>query len=104
MMFIYLQLFFNKNFINNGYIYFGKLGIIRFGIASKLIVNSSYLIISLLLLYVLRYRPNIPYQKIFWLFFALIMVCGATHLLELFALWYPNYGLSNLKIGVRSQE
>ena len=104
MMFIYLQLFFDKNFINSGYIYFGKLGIIRFEIASKLIISLSYLIISLLLLYVLRYRPNIPYQKIFWLFFALIMVCGATHLLELFALWYPNYGLSNLKIGVRSQE
>jgi PAS domain S-box-containing protein len=96
MMFICSQLFFDKNFISSGYIYFGKLGIIRFGIVSKLIVSLSYLIISLLLLYVLRHRPNIPYQKIFWLFFAPIAICGATHLLELFALWYPNYRLSSL--------
>lgn len=91
-----LQLFFVNNFLYGGYIYWKETGVIRLDIVSKLIIILSYLVISLPLFYVLRYRPNIPFQKIFWLFFALIMVCGATHLLELFALYYPNYGLSSL--------
>jgi PAS domain S-box-containing protein len=94
MMFEILQLFFDKNLIVAGYIYFCKSSIIRLDIASKLIIIFAYLVISLPLFYVLRHRSNIPFQKIFGLFFALIMVCGATPLLELFALCYPNYGLS----------
>lgn len=95
-MFNALQIFFGNKFIENGYIDFGKLDIIRLDIASKLIIILSYSVISLPLFHVLRHRPNIPFQKIFWLFFALIMVCGTTQLLELFALWYPHDRLIGL--------
>lgn len=91
-----IQIFFDENFISNGYGYLWELSILRLNIASEFIIIFSYLSISLLLAYFLRQRPDIPFHKIFWLFCAFILACSTTHLLELWTVWYPNYGFSSL--------
>src|SRR5919199_1822964 len=95
MMLKVLQIFLEENFILNGYGYLWKASLLRLDVASDFIIILSSFTISLLLMYFLRQRPDIPFGKIFWLFCAFIMLCGTTHLLELWTLWYPDYGLSS---------
>jgi len=90
-----LQILVEDNFSLNGYGYLWKASIIRLDVASDFIIILSSFTIFLLLMYFLRQRPDIPFGNIFWLFYAFIMIGGTTHLLKLWTLWYPDYGLSS---------
>ena len=63
MMFKVIQIFFDGNFISNGYGALWKSSILRLNIASDFIIILSYFSISLLLAYFLKQRPDIPFQK-----------------------------------------
>jgi signal transduction histidine kinase len=54
-------------------------------------VAFAYYGISFLLFYVVQRRRDLPFQPLFLLFSAFIILCGTTHLLSIWVLWRPNY-------------
>jgi PAS domain S-box-containing protein len=91
-----LQIFSEGNFILHGHGYLWKPGLVWLHVASDVIIALSYFSIPLLLIYFLRQRTDIPFQGIFYPFSVFIIVCGTTHLMAVWTLWYPIYWLSSL--------
>jgi PAS domain S-box-containing protein len=53
-------------------------------------------VMPILLLYFVRKRPDLQFDKLIFLFSAFIITCGTTQFLEIWTLWYPAYWLSGL--------
>jgi PAS domain-containing protein len=62
-------------------------------IGSDVLIWLAYLSIPFLLVYLSKYRRDLPYAWMFWLFSAFIVSCGFTHLLEAAAFYWPAYRL-----------
>jgi PAS domain S-box-containing protein len=65
-------------------------------IISDLLIAAAYLAIPIVLVYFIRKRQDLPFPRIFWLFGAFILACGATHLMEASIFWWPAYRFSGL--------
>ncbi len=65
-------------------------------ILSDLAIWSAYTAIPCILAYFVLRRRNVSFSRIYWLFGAFILVCGATHLLEAIIFWFPLYRLAAL--------
>ncbi len=63
-------------------------------ILSDVGVWSAYLAIPLVLAYFVLRRRDLPFRRVFVLFVAFILVCGATHLMEALIFWWPAYRLA----------
>jgi PAS domain-containing protein len=62
---------------------------------TDVVIGLSYLGISAtLVLLVYRGRRDIPFQSMFLAFGAFIVACGATHFMEVWTLWEPQYWVS----------
>jgi PAS domain S-box-containing protein len=64
-------------------------------VASDALIGLAYLCIPFTLLYFLRKRADLQFNWIFRCFALLILVCGFMHLLEIWTVWYPMYGLTD---------
>jgi PAS domain S-box-containing protein len=62
-------------------------------IVSDVAVFGAYTTIPLILIYFLKKRPELPFQRLGWLFVAFIFSCGLTHLLDAVMFWWPAYRL-----------
>lgn len=65
-------------------------------IVSDTAIGLAYLAIPLVLVWFVRRRPDVPFPRVFWLFGAFILSCGAGHLIEASIFWHPWYRLSGL--------
>lgn len=65
-------------------------------IISDLMIWAAYFAIPFLLFRLITKRTDVPFPKIFWLFIAFILLCGATHLMDAVIFWWPAYRLSAL--------
>jgi PAS domain S-box-containing protein len=93
----FLQAFFVSNpFIPHGHCYLWKPGLVGLHLMSDVLIAIAYFSIPLTLIYFIRKRQDIPFNKIFLLFSAFIVACGTTHLMEVWTLWHPTYWLSGL--------
>jgi two-component sensor histidine kinase len=59
-------------------------------------IALAYYAIPLSLIYFVRRRQDLAFHWMFWLFGAFIFACGTTHLVEVWTLWQPVYGLEGL--------
>jgi signal transduction histidine kinase len=78
-------------FMPHGYCFEWRPGVLWLHITSDFTIAVSYFGISLLLFYFVQKRRNLPFQLLFFLFSAFIILCGATHLFGIWVLWHPNY-------------
>lgn len=67
-----------------------------FYIVSDLLVWSAYFAIPLLILRYISRKQNPQFMRLYFLFAAFILACGATHLLDAILFWVPVYRLSAL--------
>lgn len=65
-------------------------------IVSDLVIWMSYVAIPIALVYFARRQDQAPFRRLFWLFSAFILFCGATHLMEAVIFWWPAYGLAGV--------
>jgi two-component system, chemotaxis family, sensor kinase Cph1 len=65
-------------------------------IVSDLLVWGAYFAIPLIIVRYISRKTNIKFSRIYFLFAAFILACGATHFLDAVAFWYPAYRLSAL--------
>ncbi len=63
-------------------------------IISDLLIWSAYFAIPLIILWYSFKRKDVRFHKIYYLFAAFILLCGATHLIDAIIFWYPIYRFS----------
>ena len=86
--------FFTEQFVPHGHCYLWKPGLVGLHVTSDLLTALSYYSISVILVYFVYKRRDVPFQGVFLLFGAFIIACGTTHLIEVWTLWHPVYWLS----------
>lgn len=65
-------------------------------ITSDIAIWLAYFVIPAILIFFIQRRHNLPFQPVFWLFGAFIILCGSTHLIDAIMFWWPGYRLSAL--------
>jgi signal transduction histidine kinase len=78
-------------FMPHGYCFEWRPGILWLHIVSDAAIAIAYFGISFLLFYFVQRRRELPFQLVFILFSAFIILCGTTHLFSIWVLWHPNY-------------
>jgi hypothetical protein len=63
-------------------------------ILSDVAIWAAYFTIPIILIRFIRRKKNLPFRRIFWLFGAFILACGATHLIDAIIFWFPIYRIS----------
>ncbi len=81
-------------FIPHGHCYLWQPELVGLHIISDALTAIAYYSIPFTLTYIVEKRRDIPYNWIFLLFGAFIVLCGTTHIFEIWTLWHPNYWLS----------
>ncbi len=71
-------------------------GVLWAMVAGDAVIAASYFSIPLAILSFLRQRPDLPNRSLAWLFGAFIAACGVTHVLAVWTLWQPDYGIELL--------
>jgi signal transduction histidine kinase/CheY-like chemotaxis protein len=65
-------------------------------IASDAVIALSYFSIPFALTYFVSKRRDVEFGWVFWAFAVFIMACGLTHVMSIYTLWVPAYGLEGL--------
>src|SRR5689334_7462213 len=65
-------------------------------IISDLLIWSAYFTIPVVILKFISRKKDVRFEKLYFLFAAFILACGATHLLDAIAFWIPAYRLNAL--------
>jgi PAS domain S-box-containing protein len=81
-------------YIPHGHCYLWNPQLVGLHLVSDLTISIAFFSIPLTLFYFVDKRDDLPFNWIFSLFGAFIILCGATHLLEVWTLWHPVYWLS----------
>jgi PAS domain S-box-containing protein len=65
-------------------------------IVSDLLIWSAYFAIPLLIVRYISRKQNAQFMRLYFLFAAFILACGATHLLDAVTFWFPVYRFNAL--------
>ena len=94
-------LFSSPNFMPHGMCYLWQPGTLWLNVASDALIAGAYYAIPFALYYLVHERrKEIPYPGIILMFAAFIVLCGTTHLMEIWTVWHPEYRLAGALKGV----
>ena len=65
-------------------------------VVSDSLIGVSYVSIPITLLHLVRKRKDVPFDWIVLLFATFIVSCGATHWIEVWTVWHPDYWLGGM--------
>jgi signal transduction histidine kinase/ActR/RegA family two-component response regulator len=84
----------------HGHCYLWKPSLLALHMGTDLLIGVAYFAISLTLVYLVhRARGQIPFHWMILAFGVFIIACGATHFMEVWTLWRPEYWLAgNVKL------
>jgi signal transduction histidine kinase len=78
-------------FMPHGYCFEWRPDVLWLHVVSDLSIAIAYFGISFVLFYLVQKRRGVPFQLLFLLFSAFIILCATTHLLAVWVLWHPIY-------------
>lgn len=78
-------------FMPHGYCFLWRPDVLWLHILSDGVIALAYFAIPVALWYFVKKRPDLPFQLVFLLFAAFILLCGTTHVLSIWVLWHPTY-------------
>jgi PAS domain S-box-containing protein len=88
-------LFSSQGFMPHGHCYLWQPGTLWLNVGSDGLIAAAYFAIPLSLYsFVKRRISEIPFPAIFLMFAAFILLCGSTHIMEIWTVWNPDYRLS----------
>jgi signal transduction histidine kinase/ActR/RegA family two-component response regulator len=94
-------LFSSPNFMPHGMCYLWQPGTLWLNVASDALIALAYYAIPFALYYLVHERrKEIPYPGIILMFAAFIVLCGTTHLMEIWTVWHPEYRLAGALKGI----
>jgi len=79
------------SFIPHGHCYLWQSNLVALHIAADASIAISYYSIPLTLIYFVQKRKDLPFNWMFLLFGAFIILCGSTHIMGIWTLWHPAY-------------
>ncbi len=88
------HLLLSDGFLPHGYCYLWTPGLVELHVISDALIAISYLTIPVTLANFIRKRRDISFSWMFLCFGAFIVACGATHLMEIWTIWFPTYWIS----------
>jgi len=88
------SLFSSSDFMPHGYCYLWKPGLVWLHVVSDALIALAYFSIPITLMYFIRKRRDLPFNRMFLCFGIFILACGATHAMEVWTLWHGTYWLS----------
>jgi signal transduction histidine kinase len=80
----------------HGYCLLWEPGLIWLYAISDTAIALAYFSIPLALVIIGKRRKDLVFRPLLWLFAAFILLCGATHWLDVLTLWAPLYGFEGL--------
>ena len=83
-----------QGFMPHGYCYLWTPGLLQLIVVSDALIAIAYLTIPVTLIYLIRKRRDIPFNWMFGAFGVFILACGATHIMDIWTVWNPDYWLS----------
>ena len=85
----------STGFMPHGHCYLWQPGLVALHVTTDTLIGVSYTVIaSTLAFFVYRARSGLPFHWMFIAFGVFIIACGATHFMEIWTLWRPDYWLS----------
>lgn len=88
--------FFAMEFMPHGHCYFWKPEIVWLNVVSDALIALAYFSIPITLLVVARKRRDLPFTSLFLMFGAFIVLCGTTHLFEVWNVWHGDYHVAGV--------
>ncbi|NJD05495.1 MAG: response regulator [Methylococcaceae bacterium] len=85
-----------RNFMPHGTCLLWRSGLLYLHVVSDLLIAASYVSIPVALTYFVSKRTDLRFGYVFFLFGAFILACGTTHVMEVWTIWDPIYGISGL--------
>lgn len=86
--------FFGNKMPPHGHCYLWDDRLVSLHVVTDAIITLSYFTIPLALVYLVRRRDDLQFNYIFILFAVFIFACGATHLVNIYNVWYGAYWFS----------
>jgi PAS domain S-box-containing protein len=83
-------------FMPHGMCYLWQPGVLSLHVVSDGLIALAYSSIPFTLLYFVRKRPDLRFNWMFVCFALFIVACGATHVMEIWTVWYPDYWVSGV--------
>jgi len=94
-------LFASPSFMPHGMCYLWQPGTLWLNVAADGLIAGAYYAIPFSLYYLVHERrKEIPFTGIILMFAAFIILCGTTHLMEIWTVWHPDYRLAGALKGV----
>jgi PAS domain S-box-containing protein len=84
----------SADFMPHGMCYLWQPGILGLHVGSDALITLAYFSIPFTLLYFVRRRQDLRSSWVLVCFAVFIIACGATHLMEIWTIWHPDYWLS----------
>ncbi|MFD2998738.1 ATP-binding protein [Pontibacter toksunensis] len=92
----FFQKLFQSDFMPHGHCYFWKPEILWLTVGGDALTAAAYYSIPLMLLYFAKTRQDLAHKHVFFLFAAFILLCGTTHVLDIWTAWVPTYRLAGV--------
>lgn len=89
-----LDTFFGNKMPPHGHCYLWDERLVSLHVISDALIVLSYFTIPLALVYLVKKRDDLSFNYMFILFAGFIFACGATHLINIYNVWYGAYWLS----------
>lgn len=86
----------SSSFMPHGHCYLWLPSILWLHVVSDTLIVLAYSSIPFALLYFVYKRKDLVYRWVFVLFGAFILLCGTTHLMNIWTIWHPDYWLDGL--------
>lgn len=83
-----------ESFMPHGHCFLWIPSILWTSVISDALIALAYLTIPVSLVYFIRKRRDMPFDWMFIAFGVFILACGATHILDIWVVWNPDYVLS----------
>src|SRR5215469_7272019 len=87
------NLFSSADLTPHGFCLLWRKDLLLLNTASDAAIGLSYYVIPVALTYFVLKRQDIVFGLLFWMFAAFILACGTTHVIEIWTIWHPAYGL-----------
>ena len=85
-----------NGYLPHGYCFVWTPGLLWSMVAADAVIALSYFSIPLALASFVRKRRDLSLGWLIWLFIGFIFACGVTHVMDIWTIWQPDYGLQAL--------
>ena len=92
----WISLLGRNGFLPHGYCFTWTPGLLWSMVAADATIAAAYFSIPVATLSFIRKRPDATLSWVAFLFSAFIFACGITHLMDIWTIWVPDYGLQAL--------